>query len=390
MTGLGHFDHKGESGGSPSASMGERSHQRSPRAPRPEPAPNPASGSTGNIPSGHSATARSDGSPQVATPGSLAKAQTARRGPARETSKPPGKMQELSKSTCSGSNIPPRPPPTSSANRQTAGSGIANTPIATHSAQSFPTQSAIPQTRGTPAGLKSLKVEEAAQGLANPAASLRTRGADQASRFSIDNSGGMSPVSREKSRQQRKGANITQNVPTDKTYALRTSPAHGKLVAAKTSSSAPLPYAAVVPEAFNRQGTAGRPEASNTLATCAGPSGSSGPLMDLGAAGQSANPSGPEFRKMRLGIETEFLLEAFNPEHNTTELHRFVAILAKNHDERVNSRHPRMQRSLRQKFHRFNYAEWSIVTEPSIATGEAPCKCDPLPNFRVLPHLEKR
>lgn len=86
---------------------------------------------------------------------------------------------------------------------------------------------------------------------------------------------------------------------------------------------------------------------------------------------------GSSFRPMRLGIETEFLIEGKQQWQNELPVELFVRMLAAGHNEAASAIHRRMHPSLRHCSDRHKYTEWSMVTEESILTANAgytPCK----------------
>ena len=88
----------------------------------------------------------------------------------------------------------------------------------------------------------------------------------------------------------------------------------------------------------------------------------------------SMSPSQSEFRSLRLGIETEFLLAARNPDHVRPRLDRFAEVLAANHNAYVDRRHPRMNSTLLAPNDPDDYRKWSMVYESTNWRDKSPCK----------------
>lgn len=93
------------------------------------------------------------------------------------------------------------------------------------------------------------------------------------------------------------------------------------------------------------------------------------------AAGSSASPR-PRFsgRKIRLGIETEFVLAAHEKQNSHNIVGEFVNILARYHNWQVPSEHPRMWPSFYKTDLQKSYNEWAMVLDVTNRTLQEPCK----------------
>lgn len=87
-------------------------------------------------------------------------------------------------------------------------------------------------------------------------------------------------------------------------------------------------------------------------------------------AARSSTYAKAEFRRMFVGIESEFFLSARCSEHNAAELKRFVEILAEKHNDDLLYQYSRMQGSLHHCSQHHDHAKWTMVEEST--TGEAP------------------
>lgn len=88
----------------------------------------------------------------------------------------------------------------------------------------------------------------------------------------------------------------------------------------------------------------------------------------------SSGPSQSEFRHLRLGIETEFLLAARNPHHDRPRLDHFAEVLAANHNAYVGRQYPRMNSTLLAPNDPDDNTKWSMVYESTNWRDRSPCK----------------
>jgi hypothetical protein len=108
-------------------------------------------------------------------------------------------------------------------------------------------------------------------------------------------------------------------------------------------------------------------------------SGASSSSMAATANATTIISSEPQFRTVRLGIESEFYLEAKRPEAASHQIEGFVDKLAINHNREVRSEHPRMFPSLQQ--YRppkgYDYTTWAMALDKSNENEKSPCKSPP-------------
>lgn len=91
-------------------------------------------------------------------------------------------------------------------------------------------------------------------------------------------------------------------------------------------------------------------------------------------AGPSVGSHRPGFRKLRLGIETEFYLAAYNSALVKSNGEAFASGLAADFNTCVGPEHPRMYKFLRRPEDLDDYTQWSMVYDGSIWTQKSPCK----------------
>jgi hypothetical protein len=85
-------------------------------------------------------------------------------------------------------------------------------------------------------------------------------------------------------------------------------------------------------------------------------------------------PPGSADRKIRLGIESEFLLGAHNKLNSQPDMFMFVEVLAANYNAQIDSKHPRMHDSMRFPDKEIDYSKWSMIWEKTTLTSVEPCK----------------
>jgi hypothetical protein len=88
----------------------------------------------------------------------------------------------------------------------------------------------------------------------------------------------------------------------------------------------------------------------------------------------SMRPSESDFRHLRLGIETEFLLAARNPHYNRPRLDHFAEILAANYNAHLGRQYPRMNSTLLAPNDPDDNTKWSMVYESTNWRDRSPCK----------------
>ncbi|KAF7508046.1 hypothetical protein GJ744_009628 [Endocarpon pusillum] len=106
-------------------------------------------------------------------------------------------------------------------------------------------------------------------------------------------------------------------------------------------------------------------------------------------AGSSKRPSQSQFRHLRLGIETEFLLAARNPDHNRPRLDHFAEVLAANYNAHIDRsrRHPRMNSTLLAPNDPDDNKKWSMVYESTNWRDKSPWGIEMRsPILDVFPH----
>lgn len=79
------------------------------------------------------------------------------------------------------------------------------------------------------------------------------------------------------------------------------------------------------------------------------------------------------FRKLKLGIETEFYLTACSSKHASQKLKEFVKLLAADYNSQPSIQH-RMRGNLQAPGMPDGYQKWSLVFEATNATGQSPCE----------------
>ncbi len=93
----------------------------------------------------------------------------------------------------------------------------------------------------------------------------------------------------------------------------------------------------------------------------------------------STSPPESGVRTIKIGIESEFYLEARGVANTGDTLEEFIDILAANHNRELPA-HPQMRRTLRPYEYDGNYyGKWCLVKESTIGTVHEPCKLLPLP-----------
>jgi hypothetical protein len=101
------------------------------------------------------------------------------------------------------------------------------------------------------------------------------------------------------------------------------------------------------------------------------------PPSSVAAERPSASLPDRASRKIRLGIEMEFLLAAKTEKHDRPSVDEFVGLFAQNYNAQVAEIHPGMVGYLMSGEEEHNYTEWSMVQEWTIVTQDSPC--EPLP-----------
>lgn len=157
---------------------------------------------------------------------------------------------------------------------------------------------------------------------------------------------------------------------------LTRSPQRRQAVGGNSPGPSRLPETAVTPSS-----AAGHLRAAvSPRAVGSSTAGSSRVVRPPSALGLLSQPSKPQFRRMRLGIETEFYLAAYNWELVADELNKFVKLLALEYNRQANLQH-RMHDNLRIPGESDDYSKWSMVREGSIAGPRSPCKPRSIPKM---------
>lgn len=88
----------------------------------------------------------------------------------------------------------------------------------------------------------------------------------------------------------------------------------------------------------------------------------------------SISPPESGVRPIKIGIESEFYLEARNTANSRDTLEEFIDILTANHNRQLPA-HSQMRRTLRPYEYSGNYyGKWCFVKESTIGTVHEPCK----------------
>jgi hypothetical protein len=87
-------------------------------------------------------------------------------------------------------------------------------------------------------------------------------------------------------------------------------------------------------------------------------------------ADQVRGPAG----KIGIGIETEFLLRAMQPEHRAGTLHHFAAIVATNYNRRLAQQHPGMYENVSSlSAKKTVFDRWALTKDPTMTRNREPC-----------------
>ena len=106
---------------------------------------------------------------------------------------------------------------------------------------------------------------------------------------------------------------------------------------------------------------------------------SCGPQLNVGRSTSwpFARLPRPPVRKIRLGIEMEFLLAARSEEYERPYVDDFVELLAQNYNSQISKIHPEMVEYFMSDREENDYRKWSVVEEWTIGTQDSPCKSPP-------------
>lgn len=85
--------------------------------------------------------------------------------------------------------------------------------------------------------------------------------------------------------------------------------------------------------------------------------------------------------KIGIGIETEFLLRARQPENRRWTLVEFTEVVAAQHNSRVVDHHPEMMSDVQNSRPRTRFDRWALIVDHSMSTSQEPCALSP---FRVI------